>query len=65
MAKRTTDKRRVTVQNVNVPGHTVRLDATKYEAMKKAMLAVLPTKPPGAKVKRRATTGHTQPSAAT
>ncbi len=47
MAKRTTDSGRVTVENVNVPGYTTQLDAAKYDAMRAAILAVLPNKPPG------------------
>lgn len=47
MAKKVTDSGRVAVQNINVPGRTVQLDATKYEAMKRAILAVLPTRAPG------------------
>ena len=38
---------RVVVENVNVPGYTVQVDAGKYQAMRKALLAVLPKKPPG------------------
>ncbi|MEM1021871.1 MAG: hypothetical protein ACFBZ9_04705 [Sphingomonadales bacterium] len=38
---------KVIVENVNVPGHTSRVDAAKYEAMKTAMLAVLPSAEPG------------------
>ena len=38
---------RVTVENVNVPGHTVTLDAPKYEAMRTAILKVLPSMAPG------------------
>lgn len=38
---------RITVENVNVPGHTVRLDATMYQAMRAALLKVLPLKQPG------------------
>jgi hypothetical protein len=37
----------ITVENVNVPGYTTRVDATKYQAMRRAMLQVLPSKPPG------------------
>jgi hypothetical protein len=37
----------VSVENVNVPGYSVRLDAVKHEAMRKAILAVLPHKAPG------------------
>ena len=47
MSKRTTDPGRVTVENVNVPGYTVQVDVAKYEAMRKALLAVLPKKAPG------------------
>lgn len=38
---------RVTVENVNHPGQTNRLEKPKYDAMKKAVLAVLPRKVPG------------------
>lgn len=38
---------RVTVENVNVPGYTTHLDATMYNAMRSALLAVLPTAAPG------------------
>lgn len=38
---------KIIVENVNVPGHTSRVDAAKYEAMKTAMLAVLPSAEPG------------------
>ncbi len=38
---------RVTVENVNVPGYTVRVNAGKYHAMRKALLKVLPSKGPG------------------
>ncbi len=47
MAKKAADNGRVTVRNVNVPGYTVRLDAVKYGAVRKALLAVLPIRPPG------------------
>jgi hypothetical protein len=47
MAKRTADPSRVTVENVNVPGYTVRVDAAKYSVMRKAILGVLPAQPPG------------------
>jgi len=47
MAKITTDPARVNVENVNVPGYTIRLDAAKYEATRAALLAVLPKKSPG------------------
>lgn len=38
---------RITVENVNVPGYTTRVNAAMYRAMKKAMLQVLPKQPPG------------------
>ncbi len=38
---------RVTVENVNVPGYTARVDATMYYAMRRAVLQVLPSKEPG------------------
>ena len=37
----------VTVENVNHPGRTSRVDAAKYAAMRSALLAVLPGSPPG------------------
>ena len=40
-------RERVTVRNVNVPGYTARIDKSRYEAMKKALLKVLPKKVPG------------------
>jgi hypothetical protein len=45
--KRTTTKDRITVQNVNVPGWTMDVDASMYAAMKRAMLRVLPRRAPG------------------
>ena len=47
MPKKNSSHDRVTVENVNVPGHTVILDAAKYEAMREALVAVLPNKAPG------------------
>jgi hypothetical protein len=38
---------RVVVENVNVPGYTVRLDGTMYSAMRAVMLKVLPRRDPG------------------
>lgn len=38
---------RITVQNVNVPGYTSTVDTAKYEAMRRALLKVLPKKAPG------------------
>ena len=38
---------RITVENVNVPGHTSTVDAAMYEAMRDAMMKVLPAAAPG------------------
>ncbi len=38
---------RVVVENVNVPSQTTRLDAGMYQAMRKAVLKVVPAKAPG------------------
>ena len=38
---------RVTVENVNHPGHTSTVDAGMYRAMREALLAVLPAGAPG------------------
>ena len=38
---------KITVENVNTPGKTTRVDAAKYHAMRDAMLAVLPVGAPG------------------
>jgi hypothetical protein len=38
---------RVTVENVNVPGHTTTVDAGMYQAMHRALVKALPTQPPG------------------
>ncbi len=35
------------MQNVNSPDHVVRVDADKYDAMRRAMLLILPVKSPG------------------
>lgn len=45
------DADKVVMENVNSPGHVVRVDAGKYHAMKDAMLAVLPRGMPGLTVK--------------
>jgi hypothetical protein len=45
--KKVADASRITVENVNVPGHIVQLDAGKYAAMRAAILAALPNKAPG------------------
>lgn len=41
------ESRKVGMLNVKSPGHVVRVDADKYEAMRRAYLKVLPAKPPG------------------
>jgi hypothetical protein len=38
---------RIEVENPNTPGRTERLDRAKYEAMRDALLTVLPDIPPG------------------
>ena len=38
---------RLEVSNVNVPGRTTRIKADKYEAMRRALIAVLPRRSPG------------------
>ncbi|MEM1374016.1 MAG: hypothetical protein AAGF78_06505 [Pseudomonadota bacterium] len=38
---------KVVVENVNVPGHTERVDAAKYHAMKTAYLGALTREAPG------------------
>ena len=40
-------REKIPVENVNHPGKTTNVDAAKYAAMKKALLKVLPKKPPG------------------
>jgi TfoX/Sxy family transcriptional regulator of competence genes len=39
--------RKIVVENVNVPGYTQTVDAAKYLEMRRAMLKMLPAKPPG------------------
>jgi len=38
---------KITVENVNVPGHTTRVSKVMYDAMKQAIWRVLPSKAPG------------------
>ena len=38
---------RVTVENINHPGRTTIVDKARYEAMRRAMLKVIPKRPPG------------------
>ncbi len=41
---------KIEIENINSPGRTERVGSSKYEAMRKALLAVLPDAPPGLKV---------------
>ena len=41
------DDDKVEIENINTPGKTNRVDRAKYEAMCKALLAVLPKTAPG------------------
>ena len=45
--KKATERPMVTVESVNVPGYSHRVDAIRYAAMKGALLKVLPRKLPG------------------
>ncbi|MEM9579956.1 MAG: hypothetical protein AAF891_04655 [Pseudomonadota bacterium] len=38
---------KVTVENVNTPGQTTRVDAAKYHDMRSALMKVAPDAPPG------------------
>ena len=38
---------KITVENINTPGKTVNVDATKYHAMRAAFLNILPEHSPG------------------
>jgi hypothetical protein len=38
---------KIVVENVNVPGYTQTVDATMYGEMRRALMAILPSKPPG------------------
>jgi hypothetical protein len=38
---------KIEIENVLSPGHVVRVDAEKYDAMKRAFLQILPTRSPG------------------
>jgi len=42
---------KIEIENVNTPGKTSRVDRIKYEAMKAAMLEVMPTSAPGLSAK--------------
>ncbi|NOU31084.1 MAG: hypothetical protein HOO96_24560 [Polyangiaceae bacterium] len=41
------DTTKIEIENFTSPGRTVRVDRAKYEAMRKALLAVLPKASPG------------------
>jgi hypothetical protein len=43
----TAKPRKIEIENVVSPGHTYRVDADKYEAMRRAFLKILPAKSPG------------------
>jgi hypothetical protein len=38
---------KIEIENINKPGYTERVDRAKYEAMKEALLSVLPKASPG------------------
>lgn len=38
---------KIEIENINTPGRTERVDRTKYEAMREALVAVLPAEAPG------------------
>lgn len=46
-ATRAAPTRKIAVENVNVPGYTHLVDAAMYDAMRKAVLKVLPFEAPG------------------
>ncbi len=41
---------KIEIENINTPGRTERVSRAKYEAMRKALLKILPDTPPGLKV---------------
>ena len=43
----TREIRRIEIENFISPGHTQKVDAVKYEAMRRAYLKTLPARPPG------------------
>jgi hypothetical protein len=47
MSKLSKAPTKIEMQNVNSPGRSLRVDADKYSAMKRAILGVLPASPPG------------------
>ncbi|MBO9663095.1 hypothetical protein [Dokdonella sp.] len=38
---------KIEIENVNTPGRTERVDRPKYQAMRQALLRILPTRAPG------------------
>lgn len=46
-----TAKEKITVENVNVPGHTAKVDAVKYKSMREIILTITPKTPPGLSAK--------------
>lgn len=38
---------RIAIRNINVPRRTVRVNAAKYEAMRRALMKILPVREPG------------------
>lgn len=38
---------KITIENIASPGHTYRVDKAKYEAMRAALMTILPGEPPG------------------
>jgi hypothetical protein len=38
---------KITIENIASPGHSYRVDRTKYMAMREALMTVLPAEPPG------------------
>lgn len=41
------ERRRIVVENVNHPGTTREVDAERYEAVREALVTILPADPPG------------------
>jgi hypothetical protein len=42
-----TNDDKIVIENINKPGYTERVNRDKYEAMREALLSVLPKEPPG------------------
>lgn len=47
MERKAVECHRVVVENVDVPGYSFQLDSAKYDAMRRALVRILPTKAPG------------------